>query len=394
MIGLLRTHRDFCIFLLTQATSNLGDSVRIVIMPLLVLQLSGSALLVSAMALLETVPYFLFHLPFGALLDRWDRRKAMLLADLGRGILVLSIPVIGLLSGPVLPSLFLIAVPLSILSSIFGAGSGALTPRLVDRGSITQAYSLFEAAESIAWVAGPIIAGALATIFAPANALILDGLSFFVSAIGLMVITVKPLEKEGEHEPVWTRIVNGLRFLLSVGPLRRIQLYWSIYGVIGYGAIVGLVYVGSEGGSAGPAFATFAVSSYAFGSLVGTVAAGRPLAKLANAIPLSLIAFASGALLVASNWGVAILGGAFLIGAGEGFFLVLYLARRAEVTSDAYMARIATTAALLARIATGISVTWMGLALEWWKGPGAFSTMALLALMLAAAIFVAGEIDL
>jgi DHA3 family macrolide efflux protein-like MFS transporter len=351
-------------------------------------------LLVSAMALLETVPYFLFHLPFGALLDRWDRRKAMLLADLGRGILVLSIPVIGLLSGPVLPSLFLIAVPLSILSSIFGAGSGALTPRLVDRGSITQAYSLFEAAESIAWVAGPIIAGALATIFAPANALILDGLSFFVSAIGLMVITVKPLEKEGEHEPVWTRIVNGLRFLLSVGPLRRIQLYWSIYGVIGYGAIVGLVYVGSEGGSAGPAFATFAVSSYAFGSLVGTVAAGRPLAKLANAIPLSLIAFASGALLVASNWGVAILGGAFLIGAGEGFFLVLYLARRAEVTSDAYMARIATTAALLARIATGISVTWMGLALEWWKGPGAFSTMALLALMLAAAIFVAGEIDL
>jgi hypothetical protein len=94
--------------------------------------------------------------------------------------------------------------------------------------------------------------------------------------------------------------------------------------------------------------------------------------------------------LVASVWSAAILAGAFLIGAGEGFFLVIYLARRAEATLVDYMARIGTIAALLGRLTGGVSVTWMGVVLEWWKGPGAFSVMACLALALVGLVLVAG----
>ena len=84
MLTLLRTNRHFSIFLATQATSNLGDASRNLIVPLLLLQLTHSPALLAALLLMQTVTGLVLRLPFGALLDRWDRRRAMLLADLER----------------------------------------------------------------------------------------------------------------------------------------------------------------------------------------------------------------------------------------------------------------------------------------------------------------------
>ena len=392
MLNLIRKNPDFSVFMFTQATSNLGDSLRIVVMPLLVLHLTGSALYVSAIALLETAAYFIFHLPFGAVLDRADRRRAMLLADVGRGILMLAIPLLWFSDVPVLAPLFLITLLMSILSSLFGAGSSALIPRLVQNDDLTNAYALFEAAESVAWIAGPLVAGALATWFGLASALVVDAVSFFVSASGLIFINIPPPEAHDGTESIWARIADGLVILTKVAPLRRIQLYWTLYGIIGYGAITGFVYVGSQGGASGPALASFAVSAYALGSVFGTLLAGRPhLAKITHAIPISLLIFAGGALLVASSWQIGTLAGALFIGASEGFFLVLYLARRAEATPDRYMARIGSIAAMLARLASGISVTWMGVMLDRWQGTGAFGTMAALAFILAGVVRLGGR---
>ena len=315
MLKFLRKNPDFFVFLLTQAISNLGDSIRIVGMPLLVLQLTGSAAYVSAMALLETASYFLFHLPFGAVLDRTDRRRAMLVADVGRSVLMLAIPLLWFNHVPLLVPLFLITMLMSILSSLFGAGSSALIPTLVRSEGLANAYAFFEAAESGAWIAGPLVAGALATWFGLASALIVDAGSFLVSAGGLIFVRAPPPKAYRGSESVWVRIVDGLRVLVKVAPLRRVQLYWTLYGIVGYGAITGFVYVGSQGGASGPAMASFAVSAYALGSVVGTLLAGWPqIGKVRHAIPISLLIFAGGAALVASSWQLGILSGAFLIG--------------------------------------------------------------------------------
>src|SRR5215467_14679162 len=124
MLTLLRSNRHFSIFLATQATSNLGDAARNVIVPLLVLQLTHSPALVAAVLLVQTATSLVLRLPFGALLDRWDRRRTMLLADLGRGVLTLLIPLAAALHGPVPLVLFTTAVPLGVLATLFGAGFG------------------------------------------------------------------------------------------------------------------------------------------------------------------------------------------------------------------------------------------------------------------------------
>jgi MFS family permease len=392
MLTLLTNNRNFSVFMFTQALSNLGDSVRMVIMPLLVLRLTGSAVYVTAMALLGIVPYFLFQLPFGAHLDQWDRRRTMFLADIGRGLLVLSIPLVWLCHGPVLATLFLATVPLSLLSSIFGAGAGAMTPMLVDRANLTNAYSLFEAAESAAWVAGPAIAGLIATSFGATDALAVDAASFFISASGLISLKIAPADAEILPGIIWRRVLEGLRFVASQGPLRQIQIYWSLYGIIGYGTVTGLIYAGSHGGASSSPLGSIAVSAYAAGSLLGTLVAGRQkMAGFIHAIPLSLLVLAGGGILVATGSASGILTGALLIGAAEGFFLVLYLSQRAKATPHEMMARVGTITELLAGVANGISVTWMGVALEWWSGSGAFSLVALLAFALAGLVFAEGR---
>ncbi|HXQ45180.1 MAG TPA: MFS transporter [Caulobacteraceae bacterium] len=390
MLNLIRANRPFSIFLATQGLSNLGDSVRMVAVPLLVLQLTHAPVLVAAVALLETAPYFAFHLPMGALLDRIDRRRAMLAADLGRGALVLIIPLTAWMHGPIVLALFLVAAPLSLLSSVFDAGGGAIIPNLVERESLGKAYALFEGAESLAWVAGPMVAGVLAALYGTASALVIDGASFFASAAGLALIRIGRVER-GPAEPIWAQIWEGLTFVARTPTLRRLQLTWSLYGLIGYGAVTGLVFIGSRGGRAGAMLASFAVSAYALGSLGGTFFAGRfEMKRVAGLVAGGLMGFAAGAMLVATRWPAGMLAGALGIGAGEGFFLVIWLTRRAQATPERLMARVVTVSGVLARIASGASVTWMALALGWMNGSGAFLIAGTLAFGLAAWTLLAG----
>jgi len=387
MLTLLRRNRGFSIFLVTQVVSNLGDAVSSVVVPLLVLQITRSTVAVAAVALLETIPRVLLQLPFGALLDRWDRRRTMLLADVARCALTLLVPVTATAHGPVLPVLFAVAVPLSVAGCLFGAGFGAITPSLAGREQAAAAYALVEGGESLAWVGGPIVAGLLMVTIGGANALAVDAVSFLVSAVGLGLIRGPARTATGSERPSMLReLREGLHFLLGHELLRRVQLSWTLYTAIGCGGIVtGLVYVGSGGGAGGPALASLSVAAYAAGSALGTIAAGwrRPATPWLS-IGGCLAVLSVGAVLIATGAAPAVLGGALLFGLGEGFFLVVYLTLRAEATPDQLMGRISGAAGLLSQVAGGVGVAWMGLALQWLRGPGAFGMLAALSLLLAA----------
>jgi MFS family permease len=172
--------------------------------------------------------------------------------------------------------------------------------------------------------------------------------------------------------------------LIGNPPLRRVVMSWTLYGAIGYGAVTGLVYVGSHGGTTGPRVAALAVAAYAGGSVLGTLASGwRQPASPWLAISACLLVLALGAALVAAGLAETILVGALLFGLGEGFFLVVYLALQADVTPDALMGRITSAMSLLSSVAVVVGIGWMGLALQLLKGRGAFGLLAAGALLLA-----------
>ncbi|HXM56593.1 MAG TPA: MFS transporter [Candidatus Dormibacteraeota bacterium] len=389
---LVRRNRGFSIFLVTQGASNLGDAVRNVAVPLFLLQLTHAPALAAALGALEAVSMVALQLPAGALVDRWDRRRTLLLADVGRGLLTLAIPAVALAHGPVVPMLFASTAPLSALSALFGSGFASVTPSLVGREGVERAYALTEAAESLAWVLGPVLAGLLVATAGGPAALAVDGVSFLLSALGLALIRVPPVARAAaERRALWRGLLDGLRFLATHRVLWRAQLSWTLYGTIGYGVVLGLVYVGSRAGSAGGArLASLAVAAYAAGSLLGTLLAGwrRPPAP-SLAVAGVLAALAAGAALVATGLGPGVLAGAGLFGLGEGYFAIVWMTARAEVTPDELMGRVTGVSGLLAQAAGAIAVAWMGAALQLVGGPGAFTLLAALTLLLAAWIALA-----
>jgi Major Facilitator Superfamily len=384
--------RDFGVFFCTQGISNIGDAAWGVLIPLYVLQLTHNPLQVSAIAIIEAVAFSLLRMPFGALADRLECRRLMIIADLGRTLLTLVIPIAAAFNADTLVVIYSVIVPIEAFSALFDSASGTAVPMLVTEDKRGIAYAWQESFESIAWVIGPPLGGVLAVAFGTGKALGLDSATFLVSVAGLIAIR-KRFEPgdDAEHEPMWASIRSGLRLMIADRVLRRDQLVWSLYSILGGSIVLGLVYVSTTGGRNDAALATFAVAAYAAGSAVGTLLAGKfeqaPNLWLAEAAGLAVAA--AGAALLAVGGVPAIVAGGALFGLGEGLVLVFHLTLRARVTPDGYFGRITGVAGVAGQITGGLSMVWLGLVLRFAPGRDAFTVLAAAAAALAVIVALA-----
>ena len=389
---LFQWDRDFGVFFSTQGISNIGDAAWGVLIPLYVLQLTHNPLQVSAIAIIEAVAFSLLRMPFGALADRLESRRLMIIADLGRTLLTLVIPVAAAFNANTLIVIYIVIVPIEAFSALFDAASGSAVPMLVTEDKRGMAYAWQESFESVAWVIGPPLGGLLAVAFGTGKALGLDSVTFLVSIAGLLAIRKRfePAE-DAAHEPMWASIRSGLRLMIADRVLRRDQLVWSLYSILGGSIVLGLVYVSTKGGRNDAALATIAVAAYAAGSAVGTLLAARFEGAenlwLAEAAGLGVAA--AGAALLATRGVPAILAGGALFGLGEGLVLVFHLTLRARVTPDGYFGRITGVAGVVGQVTSGLSMVWLGLVLRFAPGRDAFIVLAAAAAVLAAAVALA-----
>ncbi|HEX4089713.1 MAG TPA: MFS transporter [Trebonia sp.] len=391
---LFQWDRDFGVFFCTQGISNIGDAAWGVLIPLYVLQLTHNPLQVSAIAIIESVAFGLLRMPFGALADRLECRRLMIIADLGRTALTLVIPIASVLHAPTLTVIYLLIVPIAAFSALFDSAASSAVPMLVPEDKRGMAYAWQESFESIAWVIGPPLGGVLAVAFGTGKALGLDSVTFLVSVAGLIAIRKRfePADDEA-REPMWASIKSGLRLMIVDRVLRRDQLVWSLYSILGGSIVLGLVYVSTTGGRRDATLATLAVAAYAAGSAVGTLLAGRfegvPSLWLAEAAGLGIAAV--GAALLAIGGVAAIVVGGALFGLGEGAVLVFHLTLRARVTPDGYFGRITGVSGVVGQVTGGLSMVWLGLVLRFAPGRAAFIVLAAAAAALAAAVALAPE---
>jgi hypothetical protein len=389
---LLRWDRDFGVFFCTQGISNIGDAAWSVLIPLYVLQLTHDPLQVSAIAVIEVSAYSVLRIPFGALADRREGRQLMIAADIARTLLTLAIPVVSALHGPTLAVIYAVIFPIAAFAALFESASGAAVPMLVPADELGKAYAWQESLESLAWVIGPPVGGLLAALAGTGRALGIDSASFIVSVVGLVAVRKRfDAAPDSGDEALWASMRSGLRLMITNRLLRRDQLVWSLYMVLGSGIVLGLVYVGTDGGKSHALLATLAVAAYAAGSAAGTLLAGR-LETAGNvwlAIAAGLAMTAVGAFGVAISAVPAVLCGGLLFGLGEGFVLVFHLTLRGTATPDGYFGRITGIGGVLGQITTGLSMLWLGLVLRFADGRTAFvvlgAALAVLAVAVAAA---------
>jgi MFS family permease len=209
---------DFVKLWCAQTISAIGSKITFLALPLTaVLVLQATPAEMGYLAMIGALPALLFGLVVGVWVDRWPRRPLLLLADGGRGLLLLVIPLAAWLGLLQMPLLYAVLFLTGTLGLLFGTADQAYLPSLVARERLVDANSKLALSRSAAEIAGPTLAGWLVQAVTAPLAIALDALSFLLSALCLGLIR-QPEAAPVRAEPVdhwWRELGAGLRFLLG-----------------------------------------------------------------------------------------------------------------------------------------------------------------------------------
>ena len=301
-----------------QVVSALGDWIGFIAVAAIAARIGGSSpeaavgLVLSA----RLIPGFFLAPAAGVLIDRWDRKRVMVLCDIGRGLVMLSLPFID-----TIPGLFVVSLLLEVLTLLWSPAKEASVPNLVHSEFLANANSLsLIAAYGTFPVASAVFAGLakVAEWLSPYDALdplrlsretvavYFDVGTFFVSALLIATLTLprrpsKPHEGRFDFRQTFRELAEGWRFI-GQNPVVRSVMVGLATGLIGGGMVVPL----------GPVMSSevFGAGSAGFGLLLTALGTGVAVGIISLSVVQKRLPHARvfvGALVVA---GASIIGGA------------------------------------------------------------------------------------
>ena len=240
---------DFWKFWTGQTVSNLGSSFTQWAVPLLVFQLTHSALSLGVATAATFLPYLLFGLLLGAWMDRVDRKRAMIALDSINAVVILSIPLVAQFGHLNVWLIYAVTFIQSTIFIAFSAGEFAAIPSLVTTDDLVTANGRIQASYSAAQVAGPLLAGALLSVLPLMWVIAFDAASFAVSALSLSLMS-RSFNVVSDEPKEATRILHdvreGLRYVLSHPVLRNISVMMALINFVGATTYAQLVLFATE----------------------------------------------------------------------------------------------------------------------------------------------------
>lgn len=232
---------NFTFFWSGQTLSNLGDSLAVIALPLLVLQATGSVAQMGFVAGCYGAGQLVAGIFAGVLVDRLKRREFMIACDLGRMLLYSIIPLFWWLIGPQIWLIYVVAFLGACLGMGFQVAYITAVANLVKRDQITEANGILQASFAFTYVLGPGLAGFISGQFSPAFAVGLDAFSFLISAITLLFIRFSNSDSVGRSSHSRTKgwfatclqdLSEGVRFLIRQPVLRAVTVLFACFSII------------------------------------------------------------------------------------------------------------------------------------------------------------------
>ena len=281
-LGGLWQHRDFRSLWGAETISQFGSQVTFLALPLVaILVLRESTFKVALLTTIEFLPFLLFTLPAGVWVDRLRRRPILILGDLGRAVALVSVPIAHWLGVLTIWQLYVVGFVAGVCTVFFDVAYQSYLPALVGREHIVEGNSKLEVSRSTANIGGPGIAGVLVSALTAPVAVLVDAVSFLVSALLLGRIR-KPEETppREERRPLRVELLEGLRYVVHHSYQRGMVAFVALSNFFGNVVFaITLVYAVRELGlSAATIGLAIAVGNA--GPLLAALAARRISARL------------------------------------------------------------------------------------------------------------------
>ncbi|MFF4032644.1 MFS transporter [Streptomyces sviceus] len=333
--------------------STLGDGVYLSALPLLSASMSRDPVVLSLVTAAGLLPWLLFGLIGGALVDRWDRRRTMWIADAARATLLIA-AVAGAEAGLVgVPLLIGVAFLLCIGQILFDTASSAFLPELLDRDPtrLQRANTLLNGTRTAAnGFLGPSVGAALFSVGRTVP-LLADALSFLVSSLMIRSLPPVPPRPRTSKHSLLTDARSGAAYLLREPLLLGLSLRPALGNFAFSAGNSVFVLFAQEELHLDPAGYGILLSVEAVGGLVGTTAAGW----IGNRLGIGGALMLGAVLLTAAQLGMGIADGPVPAGAAMvvraaalGVIMVLGPSVRQAIVPDEFMGRVAAAARLMA----------------------------------------------
>lgn len=272
---------EFRKLFVAQAISDAGDSMTFMALLFLVNAVTHSTAAIAGLSIAIAVPAMVGGLVAGAVADRFDRRRIMILSDAIRAVLVLGFVVVG--TAERLPILFVLAFVQASIGTLFTPARGALIPRVVPAEGLMAANALGQMARMVASVIGAATTGVLFAATGEAwPVFILDAATFVASV--LIVLRVHPsygapsAEGHAATGGLGGSVVAGLR-AIAASPTLIATVAGLSFAMLGLGA-VNVLFVpflidtlGESAAWAGPIEGAQTLSIVLAAGLMGTLSA-------------------------------------------------------------------------------------------------------------------------
>ena len=221
--------------LTSSAASHLGDGIGKVALPLLATTLTRDPVLIAGLSATQFLPWLLFAAVAGALVDRIDRRRAMIVANTARAVAVGALAVLVAAGGMTIWLVYLTALIIGTAETIADSAANALIPAVVGEGSLDAANSKLQACEIVGqtFLGGPV--GSLTFALFAAFPFILNSAGFAIAAAVLLGLAGT---YRGQAEPavrtakLRTELADGLRWLRGHPLLRRLVVVAGLLSLV------------------------------------------------------------------------------------------------------------------------------------------------------------------
>jgi len=231
-LGLFRRSPSFAYLFLATAGSSFGTYLAAIALTVDVYDETESGVWVAALLIADFLPIVLIGLLLGPLVDRLSRRRLMIVSDLARFGVFAALPFV---NGP--GAVVGLAAISGVATGFFLPAVYSGLPNLVPEDELTNANSLLQTVETLAWMIGPVLGGLMLTAWGTSVPYVVNAVTFLISAA---LVARIPEGKLRSKEPLtrghWRDVADGLKLVVTARPLRTVLVVWNVV-LIGAGAI-------------------------------------------------------------------------------------------------------------------------------------------------------------
>lgn len=235
------SNRNVLLLVGGQSVSRLGDSIQMVALYWLIYTLTGSESLTSMVALVSILPVVILGFYSGAIVDRYDRRYIVIIADIIQASLYVLVPILYYTKLLQIWHLFVVIFLIGVSRTFFYPALRAILPSVVEKEQLATINSVYTICSQAANMIGPVLAGFLAFYIGSINLFVLNSLTFIVSVVTIWKLAYRnsalknTSDEEEEDTKILETIVEGFKYVFRKKVIFYLILVFPLFTLISAG---------------------------------------------------------------------------------------------------------------------------------------------------------------